>query len=148
MVTIMNNYTLIRYGILIAAKELNIEPIDFTINQDGILKEKYLSSLYDPIDEFIILSEEWIDNATDAEILLVLFHEMRHHYQNLQIKFFDNCSKLELDEVIVKEWKREFDSYKKPYEVNQEEYIHQYIERDAVEFSRKLLNKVANIIKV
>lgn len=144
----MNNDTLIRYGILIAAKELNIEPIDFAIDQEGILKEKDLSSLYDPIDEFIILSEAWIDNATDAEILLVLFHEMRHHYQKIQIKLFDKDSSAVLERDIVKEWKKEFDFYKKPYEVNQEEYINQDIERDAVEFSRKLLIKVVNKIEV
>jgi len=144
----MNNDTLIRYGILIAAKELNIEPIDFAIDQNGILKEKDLSSLYDPIGEFIILSEEWINGATDAEILLVLFHEMRHHYQNLQIKLFDKDSSIVIEKDIIKEWKKEFDSYKKPFEVNQKEYINQAIERDAVDFSRNLLNKVVNIIKV
>jgi len=142
----MNNDTLIRYGILIAAKELNIDPIDFAIDQDGILKEKDLSSLYDPIDEFIILSEKWIDNATDAEILLVVFHEMRHHYQNLQIKLYDKDLSLELDETVVKEWKKEFGTYKKPYEVNQEEYINQDIEIDAVEFSKNLLNRILSLI--
>jgi len=142
----MNKDTLIRYGILIAAKELNIDPIDFAIDQDGILKEKDLSSLYDPIDEFIILSEKWIDNATDAEILLVVFHEMRHHYQNLQIKLYDKDLSLELDETVVKEWKKEFGTYKKPYEVNQEEYINQDIEIDAVEFSKNLLNRILSLI--
>ena len=146
MIKIINNDTLIRYGILIAAKELNIEPIDFAIDQDGILKEKDLSSLYDPIDEFIILSEKWIDNATDAEILLVVFHEMRHHYQNLQIKLYDKDLSLELDETVVKEWIKEFGTYKKPYEVNQEEYINQDIEIDAVEFSKNLLNRILSLI--
>lgn len=141
----MNNDTLIRYGILIAAKELNIEPIDFAIDQNGILKEKDLSSLYDPIDEFIILSEEWINGATDAEILLVVFHEMRHHYQNLQIKLYDKDLSLELDETVVKEWKKEFGTYKKPYEVNQEIYTNQNIERDAVNFSTSLIKNLSDL---
>ena len=71
---------------------------------------------------------------------------MRHHYQNLQIKLYDKDLSLELDETVVKEWKKEFGTYKKPYEVNQEEYINQDIEIDAVEFSKNLLNRILSLI--
>lgn len=142
----MDKEKIIEYGILIASKELCIKPIGYAIDQEEVLKSKDLTGLYVPNEEILIFNSDWIEEANINDILLVVFHEMRHYYQHRQIDLLSKGLNLNEDRRAVDRWMKEFDKYKSPFINNQIQYLGQEIEKDAIEFSKELLNKVIKLI--
>ena len=103
---------------------------------------KDLTALYNPIRKFIILNGDWVYKTTDTELLNVVFHEMRHHYQNLQIDLYLNGLITNVDVQVIEEWKICFEKYYKPSQTDFYFYINQSIEKDAFEFSKSLLTEI------
>jgi len=132
----------IESGILIAANELDIEPVDYAIDYRGVLKDNDISGLYDPVKNLIILNSDWLNEANNNEILLVVFHEMRHVYQKIQIDLLRKGSEIKVDKQKVKAWESEFSFYTILNKSNIKLYTDQLIEKDAIDFSKSLLNKV------
>ena len=142
----MDKEKIIEYGILIASKELGIKPIDYAIDQEEVLKSKDLTGLYVPNEEILIFNSDWIEEANINDILLVVFHEMRHYYQHKQIDLLNKGINLNEDRLVVDRWKIEFDKYKSPFIDDQKAYLEQEVEKDAIMFSKELLNKVFKLI--
>ena len=142
----MDKEKIIKYGILIASKELDIKPMDYSIDQEGVLKGKDLTGLYVPNKEILILNSDWLDVASINDLLLVVFHEVRHYYQHKQIDLLSKGINSNEDRLVVDIWKTEFDEYKRPYIDDQKAYLEQEIEKDAIMFSKELLNKVIKLI--
>jgi len=138
----MNNDMLIEQGIIFAAKKLDIDPIEYAIDEDGVLKGKDLTSIYNPLEKYILLNGTWGKNAPHNELLLVVFHELRHHYQRQQIELFTKKLKLKEDVEVVKQWKDDFDNYNSPFKSDLATYINQSIEVDADKFARELVDEI------
>jgi len=142
----MNKDKFIECGILIAANELEVEPIDYAIDYRGILKENDISGLYDPLKNLIVINSDWINEASNNDILQVVFHEMRHFYQKKQIDFLRKGLDINEEKIRILKWENEFSIYVKPNQSNRKLYADQTIEKDAFEFSKSLLNKVLSLI--
>jgi hypothetical protein len=137
----MDKDMVIELGIKIAAKELEINPVDYAIDYNGVLKEKDLSGVYDPINNLIIVSGDWLETANNNEILIVVFHEMRHYYQKQQIVLYTEGLSITEEVEEIRVWKKEFEEYNSPFKSNQENYVNQVIEKDSIEFSENLIYK-------
>ncbi|MFW5800205.1 MAG: hypothetical protein ACOCV8_05250 [Spirochaetota bacterium] len=141
----MKKDTVIEYGIMIAANELKIEPIDYAIDYEGILKDNDLMGIYNPDKRLIFINGDWLEKANYNDILLVVFHEMRHYYQRIQIDLLykELISKEETNKVKI--WKKEFNQYHSPCKSNQDVYVNQAIEKDAIRFSCYLIKKIQSL---
>ncbi len=130
------------YGIKFACKKLNIlEPvIEFYENFES---HQHITSMYLPESNTIIFNRKWVDEAEISEVLLVSFHESRHAYQKRQIDLLN--SGMNYDEVKknICIWDTEFKCYSQPKSDGIDiEYLNQEIEKDAVDFSNRLLNEI------
>lgn len=73
-----------------------------------------------------------------AEIFVAALHETRHAYQKANIDFPQYFTGCESKETIQK-WKANFENYTKPNGENDEHYLTQAIEKDAIEYSKKVM---------
>lgn len=141
----MKKDTVIEYGIMIAANELKIEPMDYAIDYDGVLKDKDLTGLFNPDKSLIFINGDWLETANYNEILLVVFHEMRHYYQKKQIDLLSNGLCISENNKEVEIWRKEFKKYHNPFKSSQDIYVNQEIEKDAIEFSCCLIKKIQSL---
>ena len=63
----------------------------------------------------LYFSLEWLERASDFEILKCAFHETRHAFQKACIEF-PHVMRDKPDKKIIEVWKKEFNSYKNPIE--------------------------------
>lgn len=109
--------------------EVHFKPQDFFPNKD-------VNAMFIPNGYYIVFNEDWLKNANELEVMKCGFHETRHAYQRACIDF-PEIMKHEAIEVEI--WKKEFEQYKNP---NFNEYLDQEIEKDAINFSVKMINKI------
>lgn len=85
-----------------------------------------------------MFNDKWLESANELEILTTRFHETKHAYQYHCIQ-----SNSREDQETINTWKREFEGYSKPSNTNNpkndESYLIQAIEIDAIAFSRLLI---------
>lgn len=89
------------------------------------------------------INKDWHKKEPPMEVMFTIFHEMRHMYQAVQIKFRNkkDCLLHKEDKSRVDKWKQEVQNYVKPSmagEENDQAYYSQDIEVDAVAFTELL----------
>lgn len=89
------------------------------------------------------VDEAYSNNALyDIEYFLI--HEMRHVYQHLEIKKYNNKEKISVDSELIKDWIEEGKNYVASVNENREEnidYFRQKCELDAYAFSFALMHQ-------
>lgn len=130
------NKSITKQAVEYASSILGLSEIEVHFKPQSFFPHKDVNAMFIPNAYYIIFNEDWLKNAKELEVLKCAFHETRHAYQRACIDF-PEIMKHDKNEVEV--WKREFSVYKNP---NFNGYLDQEIEKDAVFFSEKLINKI------
>lgn len=98
-------------------------------------------------DRWIIASNEaWIESANYLEIQVTCFHEARHAFQYLAVigKYKGDVT---IDQQTIKQWKQDLANYEQPSGIfeNDEDYLKQVIEIDAIPFDHKHMNELYGV---
>lgn len=127
----------VHMAMLYGCRDLEIEPVKIEIYQGSFFGNPDINAIALMKDHKIMFQEKWYESAKEEELLIALFHELRHIYQNKVIKE-SNLHKYLVTNQLIK-WKNEMLNYKKPDRKNTKLYLKQDIELDAFVYSRKLL---------
>jgi hypothetical protein len=139
----MNNFEVVINGVNIAAKVLGLDPPEIRFYKDNSLTSKGINSMYIKESNTVAFDDTWIEMAEWIEIIIVCFHEVRHHFQYQIVN-----SMIESKEFIPSDtkekWKFEFQNYQKsnndPNTSNN--YLNQLIEIDAISFSYYMIQNL------
>ncbi len=136
----MNNEKILYAGAQIVSKILTFPIPKLYIIEEKNLPDKEITGLYSFIDDEIIFNEDWIMRSDWIEVIITAFHEMRHAYQGYCIRTNTRES-----EETLKVWKEETSNYKMPSgtnkEINDQSYLNQEIEIDAIAFAHWLVKE-------
>lgn len=131
-------------GVQAASKILQIKEPNIYFNKSTDFSNPNISSFYHKSTHSIVFNEDWASQVDELEIIVTCFHETRHAYQY-------HCvitNSIE-DEETIKIWKREFEGYKKPSNTNDakndESYLKQAIEIDAIAFAYYQMKELFNV---
>ena len=91
------------------------------------------------------MQEDWFEQASCEQVLITIFHELRHFYQHKQIYKCDGKKKSTILFTINK-WKHNFENNIIPNGKNDYEYLRQDIEKDAIKYSQKMFTKFLDFI--
>lgn len=120
---------------------------------DGVLVEFEASSKFPNVDVTarttndyrIIFNIDRLAICPESEVYVTAFHEMRHIYQycciDLSDKFPDNFNE---PKERIEKWKYEFKNYYVSPIENDEKYLNQDCEIDAIAFAYLMMNKLFN----
>ncbi len=125
-----------RFGVDYASKKLGLSDIEVHFKPQSFFKNNDINATFLHEGYYIVFSSDWIENADELEILKCSFHETRHAYQRACIDFPEIIYH---DPKVVEIWLKEFDDYKRP---GHDHYLNQEIEKDAIEYSRIILNEL------
>ncbi len=117
---------------------LKREPCEVVITN---LPEEYSSivTMYERNNHVIIVNQLPASKLSDLELIASIIHEGRHAYQYEQIK---GLNRYKEDPQRINNWKKEFDNYNQPNNLNTSEYAIQEIEIDAISFTQVTLEKL------
>lgn len=133
---LLNKRDIAKLGVQIASKELGISEIEIIFKDSVFFYNPDINAMFIQKTYTILFNSDWIQNAHELEILKCAFHETRHAYQRACIDFPEI---IKHDEKEVGVWKKEFEEYKNP---NFNGYLDQEIEKDAIQFSKKMIKKL------
>lgn len=119
--------------------DLGIDGVEILYKKKEYFCAVYVSAHFNPLSYRIYINEDWLKRADAIEIITVVAHEMRHAYQKIQVDFPDLVSK-KYDKNEVEIWEKEFATYVKPSD-DIDFYNRQYIERDAIDYSNRVVSK-------
>lgn len=137
MVILLNKRDIAILGVQIASDVLGISDIEITFKDSAFFYNSGINAMFIQSTYTIIFNIEWIEQAHELEILKCAFHETRHAYQKACVDFPDVVK--HDDEKVVAKWKEEFKSYNNP---NSNVYLEQEVEKDAVIFSKNLIEEI------
>src|SRR5690554_7616670 len=134
----MDNFDMIIAVANIAAKELNFPLPELYLIEIDKLPNKEITGVYSFKDHMVKFNESWVKNSHWTEVAITVFHELRHAYQGYCIM---NKTR-ETNEVLAK-WEYEMNNYIMPSgnnnEIDDEVYLKQAIEIDAIMFAHKMM---------
>ena len=139
----MDNFEVAMSGVKIASKILGLDPPEIRFYKDNSLTRKGINSMYIKESNTVAFDDTWIEMAEWIEIIIVCFHEVRHHFQYQIVN-----SMIESKEIIASDtkekWKYEITSYQQPNKTIEmsSKYIEQSLEIDAISFSYYMLKKL------
>ena len=136
----MDNKTIAIKMVDYASTLLGLSDIEVFFKSRDFFPHKDVNSMF--IDSYyaFVFNQEWLETANYAEIFVASLHETRHAYQKANIDFpeyFIGCESKE----TIKKWRTNFENYIKPNGKNDECYLDQIIERDAVKFANYEIKK-------
>ena len=130
----MDNFDVALAGVKIATKILNIPEPEIFITSEINLSNKEITGYYSFENNEIVFNEDWINRSSWIEVMITSIHESRHAYQGYCIR----TKSRESLETIVK-WEFETLNYIMPSgknnEIDDEDYLKQEIEIDAITFT-------------
>ena len=130
----MDNFDVALAGVKIATKILNIPEPEIFITSETHLSNTEITGYYSFENNEIVFNEDWINRSSWIEVMITSIHETRHAYQGYCIR----TKSRESLETLVK-WEFEALNYIRPTgknnEVDDEEYLKQEIEIDAITFT-------------
>lgn len=130
----MDNFNVALAGVKIATKILNIPEPEIFITSEINLSNKEITGYYSFENNEIVFNEDWINRSSWIEVMITSIHESRHAYQGYCIR----TKSRESLETIVK-WEFETLNYIMPSgknnEIDDEDYLKQEIEIDAITFT-------------
>lgn len=134
----MNNLEVAIAGVKIVAKILNFPAPELYITEQSNLPNQEITGMYRYKENEIIFNEDWVLRSDWTEVIITAFHEMRHAYQGYCIRTRSREAKEVLDI-----WAYETNNYIMPSgknnEIDDESYLKQEIEIDAIAFAHKMM---------
>ncbi|HOI47104.1 MAG TPA: hypothetical protein PLR26_05170 [Bacilli bacterium] len=134
----MNNFDVIIAAVKIVEKSLNFPAPELFIIERSKLPNSEITGMYKYDSNKIIFSKDWILRSHWTEVIITVFHEMRHAYQGYCIRTQSRETKETLDK-----WEFETVNYIMPSgknnETDDEAYLKQEIEIDAIVFAHKMM---------
>ncbi len=134
----MNNEKVIYGGVQIVSELLNFPTPELYIIEESKLPNKEITAIYSFKNNEIIFNEDWVLRSDWTEVIITAFHEMRHAYQGYCIRTQSREPKSILDK-----WEYETLNYIMPSgknnEIDDESYLKQEIEIDAIAFAHKMM---------
>lgn len=136
----MNNEKIIDIGTQIVSELLNFPTPELYIIEELKLLNKEITAIYSFKNNEIIFNEDWINRSEWIEVLITVFHEMRHAYQGYCVR-----TKTRESAETLKLWEDEINGYTMPSgknnEIDDQRYLSQEIEIDAIAFAHWLVKK-------
>lgn len=149
----MTNIEVAYAGIEIVSKLLDFPIPELFSIEETELPNKEITGMYSFKNNHIILNEDWVNRSEWIEVLITVFHEMRHAYQGY-------CVRTKTGEHIktLKKWEEEINGYIMPSgknnEADDQSYLTQEIEIDAIAYTHLLIKRkfdiktlIPNVIK-
>lgn len=136
----MGNIKAAYSGAIIVSKILNFPLPELYIIEETKLPNKEITAIYSFKENEIIFNEDWINRSEWIEVLITAFHEMRHAYQSYCVR-----TKTRETAETLKIWEDEIKGYIMPSgnnnEIDDQSYLTQEIEVDAIAFAHWLVKK-------
>lgn len=140
----MDNEKVIYGGVQIVTKILNFPTPELYLIEESNLPNKEITGIYSFKSNEIIFNENWINRSEWVEVLITVFHEMRHAYQVYCVR-----TKSRESAEVLKAWEDEINGYIMPSgnnnEIDDRSYLTQVIEIDAIAFAHWLVKKELNL---
>jgi hypothetical protein len=134
----MDNFDVIISAVRIVEKLLNFPAPELFIIEQNQLRNSEITGMYKFDDNEIIFNEDWVLRSDWTEVIITAFHEMRHAYQGYCIRTQSRES-----QETLKQWEYETLNYIMPSgknnEIDDESYLKQEIEVDAIAFAHKMM---------
>lgn len=136
----MDNFDVVISAVRIVEKILNFPAPELFIIEQNQLSNSEITGMHKFDDNEIILDEDWVLRSDWTEVIITAFHEMRHAYQGYCIRTQSREPQSTLDK-----WEYETLNYIIPSgknnEIDDESYLKQEIEIDAIAFAHKMMLK-------
>lgn len=141
----MDNFEVAISGVALAARILNIKTPDVQFFNDKKYNEKGINAVFLKEKMIIAFNEIWIESANILEIQTTCFHETRHVFQYLVVSGAYKGNEV-IEQATINTWRQDMENYEKPSGVleNDEDYLTQDIEIDAIAFAHCYMNKFFN----
>lgn len=134
----MHNLDIANAGVQIVAKLLNFPAPELFIIEQNKLPNSEITGMYKFDDNEIIFNEDWVLRSDWTEVIITAFHEMRHAYQGYCIR-----TQSREPQSTLNKWEYETLNYIMPSgknnEIDDESYLKQEIEIDAIAFAHKMM---------
>jgi hypothetical protein len=147
----------IKKALEIAKETLGIEFVEYTILDGNKFQNENTKAFFERYYYLIKFNKNLIIEATEEEILIESYKQVRHAYQQVQIEFRDKLLELEVfveDLETIKCWEEELSYYSEDDDVDNDDFIQQNTEIDSFAFAKILCDivngteiKVPNIIE-
>jgi hypothetical protein len=134
------------YAMLYGCEDLDLDPVEIVLFTGFFMGNPEINAVAKMKDRKIAIQEDWFNQASYDEVAIVIFHELRHFYQQKQILEYNEKEKSIIAYTINK-WKNNFKINIVPNGKNNFEYLKQDIEKDAIDYSYKMKAKFAFIIE-
>ena len=136
----MNKEKIIYGGVQIVSELLNFSIPELYIIEETKLPNKEITGIYSFKSNEILFNEDWIKRSEWIEVLITVFHEMRHAYQGYCVR-----TKTRESTETLKAWETEINGYIMPSgknnEIDDQSYLTQEIEIDAIAFAHWIVKK-------
>jgi len=134
----MDNFDVVISAVRIVEKLLNFPAPELFIIEQNQLPNSEITGMYKFDDNEIMFNEDWVLRSDWTEVIITAFHEMRHAYQGYCIRTQSRES-----QETLKQWEYETLNYIMPSgnnnEIDDESYLKQEIEIDAIAFAHKMM---------
>lgn len=134
----MDNFDAVISAVRIVERILNFPAPELFIIDQNKLPNSEITGMYKFDDNEIIFNEDWVLRSDWTEVIITAFHEMRHAYQGYRIRTQSRESQSTLDK-----WEYETLNYIMPSgknnEFDDESYLKQEVEIDAIAFAHKMM---------
>jgi len=136
----MDNFEVAINGVALAARILNIKTSDVQFFNEKKYNEEGINAVFLKDKMIIAFNEIWISSANILEIQTTCFHETRHVCQYLVVSgaYYGNEV---IEQATISTWRQDMENYERPSGVleNDEDYLTQDIEIDAIVFAHKMM---------
>lgn len=134
----MDNFDVVISAVRIVEKILNFLAPELFIVEQNQLPKSEITGMYKFDDNKIIFNEDWVLRSDWTEVIITAFHEMRHAYQGYCIR-----TQIREPQPTLDKWEYETLNYIMPSgknnEIDDELYLKQEIEIDAIAFAHKMM---------
>lgn len=135
---------IIQSSVRLASEKLNIPQPLFILKDISSLGNNEVTCMFNKNNNQLIYNEKWLDTASEVEIIITTFHEVRHAYQ-----YYSVINNKNQTTEVLQQWKTNFENYISPTStLNEEmdrEYLTQPIEKDAILWTHNTIFEIFEI---
>lgn len=138
----MSKFDLVRKTVQVASKLLDIpEPKNDLFYKKKLLDTE-ITGVFKKENYCLYLNNKWVSVSSDIEIIITIFHKVRHAYQ-----YYCIVNEINHTRQVLEEWKDNFDNHMSPTlnENNDEKYLTQPIEKDAILWTHNIVLELFEI---
>lgn len=135
---------IIQSSVRLASEKLNIPQPLFILKDISSLGNNEVTCMFNKNNNQLIYNEKWLYNASEVEIIITTFHEVRHAYH-----YYCVINNKNQTTEVLQQWKTNFENYISPAStLNEEmdrEYLTQPIEKDAILWTHNIVLELFDI---